>query len=86
MKFNTELFNISNLRERKEMVELYGTFVTSIKYYAFNVALYRIKDKLIEVFVSIQDDTLHYIEFFDMNESRINLYSSSADISNLIKK
>lgn len=51
-----------------------GTFITSIRYYAYKVNLYLIGSYYVEVFYNHKKDSIEKISLLDSRHSRMNFY------------
>lgn len=81
MNYNT--FSKLDLHGRAGLVFSEGDFISSIKYYAFNISLYILEDTYIEVFYNSDSNEIEDIEILDPEEKRLNLYAIGVDIKDL---
>jgi hypothetical protein len=69
-------------------VQLYrdGEFVMSIRYYAYKINLYRLDDKLYEVFYHHTEDKIEKIEELDTDSTRMKFYADQIRLPKTVDK
>lgn len=76
-------FSKLKLPQRAEHVFLDGDYVETITYYGFNIHLYILDGKYIEVFYNRLSNEIEDIEILDPEERRLGLYTKSVSIEEL---
>ena len=81
MMMNIKEFNELSLSNRMKWILQEGEFLMDIRYYAFKVNLYRVKDQLIEVFYYHKQDQIASIHLLDHDSSRMKFYADQVKLT-----
>jgi hypothetical protein len=68
-------FNQLPLSTKLQWVSFEGEFLMDIRYYAFKVNLYRVRDLLVEVFYDHKNDCITHVLLLDRQSSRMQFYA-----------
>ena len=82
---NATDFNELSLGKKMQWILQEGEFLMDIRYYAFKVNLYRVKDQLIEVFYYHKQDQIASIHPLDRDSTRMQFYADQVKLDPIEK-
>jgi hypothetical protein len=78
--FSWKTFNKLSLHEKVNAIYLDGTFIVSIRYYAYKVNLFLIDRYFVEVFINHKKGIIEKVDFLDQQHSRMKFYCDQIQI------